>query len=756
MISPDPITIRVEKLRFLVEEMELAFALSRAAPDAWEGRMLARHVLVRACDFIDHARALRKPLKAYGSVKAYNELKETYAGWFEEYFATARDRLGAHVQDLDFGRRIELWNDIETSKADVFVDGAREIYRHLSAFGLPGYAAHRAPMELSDPAFQKLLDGFRASGPGAGVEVSSDPLALTRPQTVAMLNTHPLHARAGQLNLIARWIRRERGETERFGAFLRVVRILRARLLTDVVSFADCLVTRPVAATAPQYMKGLDELLRDDGHPSAALASLTTAFRFSEVLDRLRPLRNSFAAHLETDESTPLAALLQAFDALDWANVAAAFDTLFAAFRSACGESLVLRTHLVEGQTLTGVIARPPRDLAPYDPAAPPPPTPQLPAPLGARTADDYRRAVDRWLSGGDAMRAEAARFLADGEAFTLIHDLGGGQRFDAHRFTPAHGVVLDLMKTQAQPVVLGLLDLLAQQRSGYRERAAEVVLRFIEAVPAEARRVAPQLNWTLGELASWDANRHAAHLRRQARSERPWPARREAIIGLCKAFVRTEGIRRLNDRRDLLDYDRDLAPLVSDLAVVRELEVMLVVASAFCDALSLYRKPFEAELAGIVRRVQKLSERLLSRQGRADRAPVVEKLLVSDDFVGVVLLLAEGASSAITQSLLGLVRDGTVTPAHHDQAGRHLVGCLWRANDRAGALQVAERLATRNPTEAAGQLLRLEILAELRRDLDIVRRESARLRSDFVLTAADEARLSALDAELATHAPAA
>ena len=195
---------------------------------------------------------------------------------------------------------------------------------------------------------------------------------------------------------------------------------------------------------------------------------------------------------------------------------------------------------------------------------------------------------------------------------------------------------------------------------------------------------------------------------------------------------------------------------MVSDLAVVRELEVMLVVASAFCDALSLYRKPFEAELAGIVRRVQKLSERLLSRQGRADRAPVVEKLLVSDDFVGVVLLLAEGASSAITQSLLGLVRDGTVTPAHHDQAGRHLVGCLWRANDRAGALQVAERLATRNPTEAAGQLLRLEILAELRRDLDIVRRESARLRSDFVLTAADEARLSALDAELATHAPAA
>ena len=78
MISPDPITIRVEKLRFLVEEMELAFALSRAAPDAWEGRMLARHVLVRACDFIDHARALKPSAKhQYGGHSNHRRMAET-------------------------------------------------------------------------------------------------------------------------------------------------------------------------------------------------------------------------------------------------------------------------------------------------------------------------------------------------------------------------------------------------------------------------------------------------------------------------------------------------------------------------------------------------------------------------------------------------------------------------------------------------------------------------------------------------------
>jgi len=45
--------------------------------------------------------------------------------------------LGAHVQDFDFGKRIELWNEIEIIKVGYFVDGARELYSGLATMSMP-------------------------------------------------------------------------------------------------------------------------------------------------------------------------------------------------------------------------------------------------------------------------------------------------------------------------------------------------------------------------------------------------------------------------------------------------------------------------------------------------------------------------------------------------------------------------------------------------------------------------------------------
>lgn len=54
------ILIRLEKLRFLVDDLRLASTLSDAAPDAWSGRLIARHVLVGAYDVVAHSRGLRR------------------------------------------------------------------------------------------------------------------------------------------------------------------------------------------------------------------------------------------------------------------------------------------------------------------------------------------------------------------------------------------------------------------------------------------------------------------------------------------------------------------------------------------------------------------------------------------------------------------------------------------------------------------------------------------------------------------------
>lgn len=760
MVAAAAIPERIEKLRFLVEDMELAFVLSRWAPGAWEGRLIARQVLIRAKDFIAHARALRTHLKTYGPAGDFHSRKEAYAAWFDEYFATTRDRLGAHLQDLDFGRRIEIWNDIETSKVHVFVEGAREIYEHLGGFSLPGYAPLQPVVELADASFKAKLEAFRNSNADGRPEVGADPLAITRPQTIATINNHPIHARAGQLSLIARWIARQRQELERFADHPRVVRLLRSRLLTDVVSFADCLITRAVSANAPQALKGLNDLLAEDGHPAQALASLLKDYRFELAIGRLRPTRDKFGAHLELDPAMSLDMLLGQIDALDWRRIAGVFDTLNGAFRAACGEVIFLSPYLADGARLNGVIATTAQSPVAYDPAAPAFPHPAPPLPVRQRTEEAYRSALRDWLGGEEEQREIAAAFFyegfsaIDGEPFRLEHQLPGGWRSDAHVFTQAHQVILDaLIATQGSNLCVGVLALLTRQGHGYPARAAEVVLRFAEAIPA-SKMPRAVLCAVLAELAEWDAPRHEAFLTNNAGSRWDWPTRRAALLGLFKAFVRSVGIRRINHHPCAIEYAKDFAPNFSGLTQNRELELLIAMGSAFCDPLGIYRKAFADDLEIMQARIEELSRAVLKRQTRSDQAGLVKQLLSSDDYVGLVLLLAGEPLTATSRVLLSLVQDGTILAARHDQSGRHLVGCLWRLHDGEGALRVSTRLAERHPTDPSYQLLALGIQVELHRDLDGARDAARWLRADFVLTADDTAQLDKIEAHLAS-APA-
>ena len=153
------IPVRLENLKFMVEEMQLGSYLATHLTVSSVARTLARHILIRAENFIEHARGLRKPLKDAGyDTRDFHKTKEAYASNFEEYFKIARHQLGAHVQDLDFGTRIELWNDIETVKISYFVDGARQIYQDLATLRVSGYVACAEPPDLADSV---LADSLR-------------------------------------------------------------------------------------------------------------------------------------------------------------------------------------------------------------------------------------------------------------------------------------------------------------------------------------------------------------------------------------------------------------------------------------------------------------------------------------------------------------------------------------------------------------------------------------------------------------------
>jgi len=176
------IETRLNKIKFIVEEMQIAFFLTKEVEDQFIARMLARHVLIRAQDFIAHARALKKPLNIAGhDTREFNKLKEIYATEFDEYFTDARNKLGAHIQDLDFGLRIELWKNIEVTKIGYFCEGALEVYNSLSALSLLSYQTYNQPSVITDRGVSVVFENYRrANTETKGTEFASDPLALTR------------------------------------------------------------------------------------------------------------------------------------------------------------------------------------------------------------------------------------------------------------------------------------------------------------------------------------------------------------------------------------------------------------------------------------------------------------------------------------------------------------------------------------------------------------------------------------------------
>ncbi|MFG5120823.1 hypothetical protein [Methylorubrum sp. POS3] len=753
-MSSSELPVRLEKLHFLTEDLRLAFTLSRAAPDAWTGRLVARHILIRAYDVIAHSRLLRRLAQPYGSVRAFHEAKETYARWFDEYFATARHKLGAHMQDLDFGLRIELWNDIETSKIETFVDGAAEIYGTLASLGLPGYIPlPPEPAECATPAFTSALIGFRDAAPAPRAEFAMDPLAGTRPGTLGGRGGTPIHERASQLALVARWVAWDRETLARFESFPRVRRILQARLVTDVVSFADCLMTRPVAAHAPQAMAGFDHLLAAEGGPSVTLSNLTAAFRLDAALDRLRPVRDSFGGHFEVDPAQSLGDLITRVDGTDWADVVSTFEILRAAFGAACMERVYLYGYVADGEPVRGGVPSPSGHVAAYDPAAPAPAWPTL-RPTPDWTADEFRIAIEAWLTGDEGRRHEAEEAIRSGlsrnigEEFTVEHSIGLGTSWRRCVFTHAHFAVLNALRTAKSAAEFGqVLELLLTAGRGYPNRAAETLVRYIDDI-SNITWTGPALYTALGRVAEWDAARQIEPLRAKAVSGQPWDLRRAAILGLFEAFVRYEGLHRINSQAVSLDFGREVEPWVSHLPLAQELELLLAMASGFWKSgLDVFYAPFEREIRAVDDRLRTLVGDELARIGRPERADAARKLIAAGDHVGLVLLIAEPPTTAEARKLLELARDGTIVTGRHPQNGRNLACCFWLLEDIDGALHIVERLIARNPGNVDYELLKLELLTNRAGSKEAVLSGVARLRRDFQLAQENLARVAAIEA---------
>ncbi|KAE8756095.1 hypothetical protein FSO04_30800 [Paraburkholderia madseniana] len=462
------IAIRTEKLRFTLEEMQITLYLTEHLTDPFVSRTLARHILIRARSFIDIVRSLRKPLNVAGhDTQEFHKTKEAYADTFDEYFQMSRDRLGAHVQDVDFGERIELWNDIEIGKIGFFVDGARQVYDGLSAFNLQGYIPYAEPAEITDASLLAQLQSYqRGLDSRTGIELGADSLAVTRNNTSAALNLTPVHSRAAQLALIRRWITLERDLLQALSSPPSIARIVKARLVTDIVSFCDCLVTRQLQSGAPQEMDGLDMLVEASGQSASPINDFVSASNFDTESQLTREVRNHIGAHIEASDTPTITSLIADLDAYDLDRGLRLYERMLAAFLKTCRNVLFLRSYAADGVRMYGVTMAGAHAIS-Y--------TGDSPAslvPIGHQAIDDesaYHQNLLRWIAGNDSQKGDARQFFQHAfmasavvETIEETEHFSQGYNQSHHKFRHAHQfLTITLTSGVSDPEFISLLELI-------------------------------------------------------------------------------------------------------------------------------------------------------------------------------------------------------------------------------------------------------------------------------------------------------
>ena len=749
---------RIEKLKFIVEEMQIAFFLTTHLTDPFIGRTLARHILIRAENLIEHARALRRPLNDAGyETRDFHKTKEAYASAFDEYFKAARNRLGAHVQDFDFGKRIELWNDIEIVKIGFFVEGAQEIYQSLSPLNLPGYSGYTEPPELTHPDILEALRLYQQEADSRNdIEVGVDPLALTRNNTVAALNTTPVHVRAGQLALIRRWVTMQNDLLQRLAGHVRIARILKGRIVTDIVSFCDCLVTRPVSPGALQAMDGLDKLIVSSGESSTVINNFVSVSNFSVALQAARMVRDKIGAHIEIDTADALVDLLANLDAYDLREGLSFYERVGAAFTKTCRNILFLSMYAADGQRLYGVSPS-------HAPAVPYvgnniAVTPAPPALLPINDEGAYRTYLTNWLDGDDAQRGDARQFFWSAfgssqvvETIEEVERLGSmGQRRSAHDFRKAHQFLyLILSNDLSDPNFEGVLKLILSCGNGWPYPLAELLVRHGRNASEPRQRL---VCYALGEIGSAPHASVCEFLETRAHSHH-WSIRLQAVLARFKTFVKTEGCFRLNHRgQTKACYDTFVDALLAPMSDLERLICLLAFASILSSpGLGSLSTPFQSNYANLQIEIEERCLPFLNDDDSKSKTATLKRLIQTKDYVGVCVLVALefGDQHPVRISLIENCCNGSIITAGHDQAVRHLAMCFLINKEHHTAFNIAQDLASRNPDSVELQVLAAEILGGTPDAEDATMQKIIDIRHTYKLTHDLETRINTVETDI-------
>ncbi|MDQ2077492.1 hypothetical protein [Marinimicrobium sp. ABcell2] len=739
----------LDKLRFIIEEMEIGLFLARHAPDDFIARCLARHVIIRTENLIEHLRRLRRPLRQAGyQDRQFNQHKEALANEFGVHQGTARHKFSAHVQDLELAHAIAVWNNIEVITLNNFVQMAKRIYEHdLYEMDIPGYMIYTTPGVVSSEAVKVALEKYTAEvNARPHGEFCSDWLSLTRPNTTSILGGHPIHTRASQLSVIRRWVKEQRQLLKFLGGHLLIRRILKARIVTDVVSFSDCLITRPIAVDAPQRLGGLDQLLqREEGLDANVINDYLAASNHGPLLEQLRDLRNRIGAHVSNNSSEPLHDILRSLEELGGEQTFNFYELLLNVFTKTCKNqcSPLLMPYVGDGYSPPGTEFRPAAPHTPFDEAVQ-----RRPSQIAVDRADvnsiaEYHKYFKMWSTGDDYAREIARRFFTEASLHSKVvkqlretESLGGSARYHRKSFREAHVYLQDRLQGADLAAVKQALLLIEAIKRGDPYPLAEVLVNYADSQALlHNKTVAARY---LGLVAGWPHTRTFEFLRSLADVNYP-STRVIAIIALFQIYVRSEGLANLNYRTQVTPFADVIEPLVESLEQPHKLLCTLALASQFCvEEQAVFEKAYSGvnELLqnNVLSQVQRLCGLSLQDVGYGN----LKHLVATRDYPGVCLLVCTELmlpdSDRSSEILLGGVRDHLIVPAGHSGSIRHAICCLFALKFYQLAAIAAHRLAKEHPDDLDLQMFYVMTLAHVSGARGQVEREVARIRQQYVL----------------------
>lgn len=287
----------MKKIHFCVTQIIRIKNLVEILDSDFFARVISRKIIVRIDDFIDLTRiynnsavtdsVFKKNLK-----KQLNELDNE----FKNCLILQRHKFSAHIQDLEFGLRIDSWANISYKNIIFFHNKIIEIYELLKN------QPYFIPINTNDFALsRKIINKIQAVVKDKDIEsspmASTDILAMTRfNSSGAMIPCHPIQDKVLTLNSIVIMLDFEI-ELYKCLEDMQYKYVLQTLIINDIISFVDNIIT-PLSnnSTSPNNStdKGLDELLDNRDILDKFLHNFNL-----DTLAELRIIRNKLGAHID-------------------------------------------------------------------------------------------------------------------------------------------------------------------------------------------------------------------------------------------------------------------------------------------------------------------------------------------------------------------------------------------------------------------------------------------------------------------------